>query len=197
MSAASKPQGRPITVAEFLAYDDGTDTRYELVNGALVAMNPPSGRHADICENIADCLRPQLVPPCRVYTSKAGAALDERGLNWREPDVLVACTRPEAGFFHPRLVVEVLSPSTEKDDRTTKLDFYESLPSVEAILLVWQDERRVRLRERGEDGWHDHDVIGSGAVRLAGVGARLTLGETYHDPWTCAGDEVGAGWLSP
>ena len=181
-----------MTVAEFLAYDDGTETRYELVSGALVAMNPPSGRHADICENIADCLRPQLVPPCRVYTSKAGAALDEQGLSWREPDVLVACVRPEAGFFHPRLVVEVLSPSTEKDDRTTKLDFYETLPSVEAILLVWQEERRVRLREREGDGWSDRDVIGSGTVQVAGLGARLTLDEIYHDPWAAA-DDAEAG----
>jgi Uma2 family endonuclease len=179
-----------MTVGEFLAYDDGTDTRYELVNGLLVAMNPPSTRHADICENIAAGLRPQLLPPCRVYTSKAGAALDEQGLNWREPDVLVACARPEAGFFRPRLVVEVLSPATEKEDRTTKLDFYESLPSIEAILLVWQDERRVRLRERGEEGWRDHDVIGSGAVRLVGLGVELALDEIYHDPWGDSGSEA-------
>jgi Uma2 family endonuclease len=192
MSTASNPLERPMTVAEFLAYDDGTDTRYELVNGALVAMNPPSSRHADICENIAASLRPQLVPPCRVYTSKAGAALNAEGLSWREPDVLVACTRPDAGFFHPRLVVEVLSPSTEKDDRTTKLDFYESLPSVEAILLVWQEERRVRLRERGDGDWRDHDVIGSGTVTVGGLGVRLTLDEIYHDPWASA-DEAEAG----
>ena len=89
-------------------------------------------------------------------------------------------------------MVEVLSPSTEKDDRTTKLDFYESLPSVEAILLVWQEERRVRLRERGEDGWLDHDVIGSGTVTVAGLDVRLTLDEIYHDPWASA-DEAEAG----
>ena len=41
-----------MSVAEFLAYDDGTATRYELVDGQLVAMNPPAARHANICENL-------------------------------------------------------------------------------------------------------------------------------------------------
>jgi hypothetical protein len=50
----------------------------------------------------------------------------------------------------------------------------------------------VRLRERGEDGWLDHDVIGSGTVTAAGLDVRLTLDEIYHDPWAGA-DEAEAG----
>jgi Uma2 family endonuclease len=97
---------------------------------------------------------------------------------------VVTCVRPEEGFIsQPRLVVEVLSPSTEKDDRTTKLDFYETFPTLEAVLLVWQDERRVRLRERGAEGWADHDAIGSGVMRLRDLGVELLLDEIYADPW--------------
>ena len=112
------------------------------------------------------------------------AASDE-GRHWREPDVVVTCVRPEAGYIRsPRLVVEVLSPSTEKDDRTTKLDFYETLPSLEAILLIWQDSRRVRLRTRRGDAWIDHNVIDSGTVQIESLGVELTLDEIYADPWT-------------
>jgi Uma2 family endonuclease len=138
MSAASKPLERPMTVAEFLAYDDGTDARYELVNGALVAMNPPATRHVQICQNIGRALDRQLKAPCQALWSSLGVALSEADSTWRQPDLIVNCAKPFNGYYvAPRLVVEVLSPSTEKDDRTTKLDFYESLPSVEAILLVW------------------------------------------------------------
>jgi Uma2 family endonuclease len=173
-----------MTVAEFLAYDDGTLTRYELVDGAMVAMNPPHPRHADIVENIGQSLAAQLVPPCRVYRAEIGVAAGDQERNWREPDLVVTCVRPEAAFVRaPRLVVEVLSPSTEKDDRTTKLDFYETLPSLEAVLLVWQDEQRVRLRSRGEAGWVDQDVIGSGTMAIPGLGVRLSLDEIYADPW--------------
>ena len=106
----------------------------------------------------------------------------------------MTCHRPpHAWFAAPRLVVEVLSPSTEKEDRTTKLDFYESIPSMEAVLLVWQQDRRVRLRERAEDGWHDHDVIG---LRHGAAGRPrdrpYPRRDSYHDPWARAGDEAEA-----
>ena len=150
MSAASKPLERPMTVAEFLAYDDGTETRHELVNGVLVAMNPPATRHVQICQNIGRALAAARADLAKPSWSSLGVAISDAGTTWRQPDLIVNCARPSKGYYKsPRLVVEVLSPSTEKDDRTTKLDFYESLPSVEAILLVWQEERRVRLRERG------------------------------------------------
>jgi Uma2 family endonuclease len=181
-----------MTVAEFLAYDDGTDTRYELIDGELVAMNPPAARHAIICHNIGRSLEGQLRPPCRAIWSAAGVALSETERNWRQPDVLVTCVRPAKGFFlEPRLVAEILSPSTERDDRTVKLDFYESVPSVEAILLVWQDQRRVRLRTRGEGGgWRDQDTVGAGTVHIPALGVELVLDEIYHDPW---GEAEGAG----
>lgn len=173
-----------MTVAEFLAWDDGTPTRYELIDGRPVAMNPPAVRHAVIVENGGRALDRQLTPPCRALRSTVGVALSEDGTDWREPDLVVACRPPALSFIpHPRLVVEVLSPSTEKDDRTTKLDFYERFASLAAVLLVWQEERRVRLRERETGGWVDHDVIGSGTVRLRDLGAELELDEIYADPW--------------
>jgi Uma2 family endonuclease len=184
MSASSEPAERRMTVAEFLAWDDGTGTRYELVDGLLVAMNPPTPRHTEICENLGRALERQVRPPCRVYRAALGVALAETGRDWREPDLIVTCTRPEGGFYAaPRLMVEVLSPSTEKDDRTTKLDFYERFASLEAILLVWQDERRVRLRLRGDGRWVDQDTIGSGTVLVPGLEVELKLDEIYADPW--------------
>jgi Uma2 family endonuclease len=174
-----------MTVGEFLAYDDGTLTRYELVDGIMVAMNPPHPRHADIVQNTGHAIERQLVPPCRIYWAEIGVAASEQGRNWREPDVVVTCMRPEEGYIRaPRLVVEVLSPSTEKEDRTVKLDFYETLPSLTAVLLVWQDERRVRLRSRGETGWVDQDVIGSGEISIPDLGVTLSLDEIYADPWS-------------
>jgi Uma2 family endonuclease len=125
-----------------------------------------------------------LPPPCRAYWSATGVAESDDGSTWREPDLVVTCVRPEQGYIQsPRLIVEVLSPSTEKDDRTTKLDFYETLPTLEAVLLVWQDERRVRLRSRGEAGWVDQDVIGSGTMAIPDLGVTLSLDEIYADPW--------------
>jgi Uma2 family endonuclease len=173
-----------MNVAEFLAYDDGTLTRYELIHGIMVATSLPHVRHTEIVSNIGRSLDRQLMPPCRVYEARVGIAADDGGRDWRTPDLVATCVRPQPRYIQsPRLIVEVLSPSTEKDDRTTKLDFYETLPILEAVLLVWQDERRVRLRSRGEAGWVDQDVIGSGTVAIPDLGVTLSLDEIYADPW--------------
>jgi Uma2 family endonuclease len=168
-----------MTVREFLRWEDGTDTRYELVRGEPVAMAPASGPHAELCRSIFRHLDARLHPPCRAVFG-VGVALSEDDDECRLPDVLVTCEPvPERIFDAPRLIVEVLSPSTEKDDRTDKLDFYKSIPSVETVLLVWQDRRRVQLNVRVDDGWLSQDLMG-GRVELPGLEVALTLDEIYE-----------------
>ena len=169
-----------MSVADFVQWDDGTDTRYELAHGAPVAMAPPSGRHAEIMRNIARSLARQLKGPCRELQG-AGVARAEEDDQFRIPDLIVTCEpTPPVYFREPRLVVEVLSPSTEKEDRTDKLDFYRSLPSVEAVLLVWQDARRVQLVARDAERWSMQDMVGGGEVSVAALDVRLTLDEIYR-----------------
>lgn len=169
-----------MTVADFLAWDDGTPVRYELVRGAPVAMAPPSGRHAEIVGNVAAILSRQLVRPCRVPQG-GGVARDDADDQFRLPDVFITCEpTPERFFRAPRLVVEVLSPSTEKDDRTEKLDFYQSLPSVEAVLLVWQERRRAQLHLREGARWLVQDLIGAGMLDVPSLGVSLALDDAYQ-----------------
>ena len=169
---------RRMTVAEFLGFDDGTDTRYELVGGEMVAMNPPAEPQVRIMANMFRVLDRGLADPCRIYVG-GGVWIAETDDTWREPDLFVACGSRE-GFSHvPRLIVEILSPSTEKEDRTRKLDFYRRFESVEAILFVWQDTPRVELQERTAGAWLLRDVIGGGSVTVAGLGLAIPLAEIY------------------
>jgi Uma2 family endonuclease len=169
-----------MTVAEFVRWPgDGTDARHELVGGRVVAMAPPSGRHVEIVSNIAQALQARLRRPCRALQG-GGVARSSEDDECRIPDRFVTCEpTPDHVFLNPRLVVEVLSPSTEKEDRTAKLDFYRSLPSVQAILLVWQDKRRVQLHTREEPRWPAQDFTGAGAVALADLGIEMALEEIY------------------
>src|SRR5689334_6916383 len=124
-----------MTVAEFARWHDGTDTRHELVRGRVVAMAPPSGRHAVIARHVFRALERQLRAPCgAMFGAGVARSLDDD--ECRIPDVFVICgPTPEQAFLDPWLVVEVLSPATKREDRTAKLDFYKSLSSVEAVLL--------------------------------------------------------------
>lgn len=125
------------------------------MDGELVAVNPPSEAHAKIEASICRALDRRLPPPCRAYFS---------GGAWRsEPDIFVACVDGEGFARQPRLAAEVLSPSTEKDDRTGKLDFYRRFESVQTVALVWQDTRRVELHERTGEDWLLRRVMAAGA----------------------------------
>ena len=133
-------------------------------------MNPPGEPHIRIGMNVYDALARQLRRPCRAYMG-GGVWLSEDDHTWREPDIFVLCGQGEGFTRAPRLVVEVLSPSTEKEDRTRKLDFYRRFLSLEAVLLVWQDNRRIEARERDGERWVLRDVIGNRSVRLETSGS--------------------------
>jgi Uma2 family endonuclease len=59
-----------MTVAEFLEFDDGTDTRHELAAGELVAMSPPNVRHTVLVRNLFRALDRALSPPCWVFSRR-------------------------------------------------------------------------------------------------------------------------------
>jgi len=152
---------RPTTLAEFLQWDDGTDTRYELVDGDIVAMNPPQAPHARAVAVIASALERRLPRGCGVYVG-GGAVLPGDDQNYRIPDLAISCTpSTEHWVEQPRLVVEILSRSTHKYDMTGKLAFYRSLPSIDEILLIRVDQRWCELWQRVGSNWSIEDHIGS------------------------------------
>jgi Uma2 family endonuclease len=73
----AEPAEKRWSVEEFLAWDDGTDRRYELVDGRIMAMAPPSEAHAAIVSNLTIRIGNQLQPPCRVL-GEFGVRLPDR-----------------------------------------------------------------------------------------------------------------------
>lgn len=145
---------RRITADEFLTWDDGTDQRYELIDGQIVAMAPPSDPHGTIAVNAAIEISRRLEGriPCRAIV-EAGIRLDEH--NHYEADVAVTCAEPRQAAYveEPVLIVEVLSASTHRDDVAVKVKRYIELPSVLEIWLVDSRERWVQVWRRQADAW--------------------------------------------
>jgi Uma2 family endonuclease len=79
----------------------------------------------------------------------------------------------------PRLIVEVLSPSTAAHDRGVKLADYRKIASVEQILMVASEDRHVEMWRRAEDGWKVQDLIGDATIPLAIDGEPLPLAAVY------------------
>jgi Uma2 family endonuclease len=175
------PAPRRMTLAEFLEWDDGTDTLYELIDGQVIAMAPARDAHGTIIANLVLAIGPQLTPPCRIV-SNAGITRPERADSYYIADLAVTCDRPaDQRFFlpEPRLIVEVLSRSTAAHDRGRKGEEYRYIPSVETILFVFSDERRVELWRREGERWVIEDYIGEAAVRLDSLGIDLPLAAIY------------------
>jgi Uma2 family endonuclease len=177
---------RRFTIEDWLAYQGEGDMRYELLDGRIVAMNPPKAWHGDIAGEIARICNVALRDrfPCRV---RVEAGIEVR----REPkprgfvaDLAVTCepideNRPT--MAEPRLVIEVGSPSTDTIDKFEKLQAYMTLPTVEEIWLVWSTSRFVLQAVRGPEGWGEpHGFIGEASFRSPVLGVTVALADIYR-----------------
>jgi Uma2 family endonuclease len=172
-----------MSLAEFLEWDDGTDRRYELLDGIPVMMAPSLEAHGELAAALALEIGSRVRPPCRVI-SEAGIIVPDRADTYYVADLAVTCAPREPGrrmVVEPVLVVEVLSPSTGQIDRWRKVADYRTLPSVQEILVVFSDERRVELQRRVPDGWRVDDLIGKAAIRLSCCREPIPLEAVYRD----------------
>ncbi|MBY0460747.1 MAG: Uma2 family endonuclease, partial [Gemmataceae bacterium] len=124
--------------------------------------------------------------PCRPYMQDQRVLVNRTGL-YTYPDLLIVCGEVETAvgdddtITNPRVVVEVLSPSTERYDRTTKFRHYQQLPSVQEYVLVSQDEAVVERFTRQADGsWALVSFVGLEAVlTLNSVSVQVPLVDIY------------------
>ena len=117
-----------MTLDEFLVWDDGTDTRYELIAGCPVAMAPPAEVHRVIAVRLAARIDAALAArrPCNTQII-AGVIRPDRADTFFVADIAATCAPIEIGrqaIKDPFLIVEVLSPSTDRHDRRVKLPVY-------------------------------------------------------------------------
>ncbi len=173
-----------ISPDEYLEGEKAAKIRHEYVDGAVQAMAGGTKVHNLISFNLARALYGHLGgTPCRVFIGdvKVHVAWD-----WRErfyyPDVVVGCEAGDNDPYvveQPKLIVEVLSDSTERDDRSDKFYAYRHLPSLEEYVLVAQEMRRVEVYRR-ETGWDLEIYEADGEVSLRSVGLDLAIAEIYE-----------------
>ena len=168
-----------MTLAEFLRWEDGTDTRYELLGGCPVAMAPPAIAHGILALRLGARIDAALRSrsPC-FGQSEAGIARPDRNDTCYIADLAVTCTPPEPGqqlLQDPLLIVEILSPGTALYDRQTKVSDYRRIPSVQEILLIDSTSIFAEVLRREGDRWITEIVRGPQAALSLGLtpGGRL------------------------
>lgn len=175
-----------MTPDEYLILERRAETKSEYLDGEMFAMTGASRQHNLLAGNLYSALRRQLRERgCEIYFSDMRVKVSETGL-YTYPDVVVVCG--EAQFedaevdtlLNPKVIVEILSKTTEDYDRGTKFLHYRALPSLAEYLLVAQDQVHVEHYVRQSDSWllTETDCRAS-AIELLSVGARLALADVY------------------
>ena len=176
-----------LTPEEYLEIERAAEFRHEYYNGRMYAMPGGSLWHSVISGNLVAELNSALKRrPCIVTNSDLRMRVAEDGL-YTYPDVSVICGEPKFAdrrtdtLLNPTVIVEVLSPSTERKDRGFKFAQYRKLESLQEYALVSQEEPRVEVFRRQDDGrwvWSEFGGL-EAAARFDSIDVSVPLAEIY------------------
>lgn len=176
-----------ITPAEYLASERLAETKHEFFDGQVYAMSGASRAHNKICINLISELRSSLGKGrCETFGIDLRVKVDKNGL-YTYPDVVVVCGEPEFEdtvldtLLNPKVIFEVLSPSTESYDRGRKFALYSELESFNDYFLIAQDCVRIEhLTRLDADNWHltVYSRL-SDVVDIASIGCKIAMNEIY------------------
>ena len=169
---------------EYQAFEEQSPYRHEYVNGAVYAMSGASLAHNRIAQELVIALRSHLRgTPCEPFFLEAKLEIRAgRDQIMYYPDVLVSC-RPEDRTDHsvrnPKLVVEILSKSTQHIDRREKAMTYERVEAIEEYALIAQSQPRVIVHRRADE-WRPILYSSMDArIEFRSIGLEIPLAQIY------------------
>ncbi len=172
---------RPMTLDEFIAWEERQELRYEFDGFQPVAMTGGSYAHDAVSMNLAAALVSRLRgTPCRAHGSDLKVSTEGRV---RYPDAFVTCQsygNAEKFARDPVVIFEVLSPSTAGTDRIDKVREYTALSSLQRYVLLEQDRVAATMWERQGEGWAASVLTGDAALPMPEIGIELSLAELYE-----------------
>jgi Uma2 family endonuclease len=176
-----------MSAAQYLTMERAAASKHELWEGEVFAMAGASLAHNLIVGNLARALGNLLVDqPCLVLPSDMKVHVPSSE-GYVYPDLSVVCGSPELVgdasdvIANPRLIVEVLSDSTERFDRGDKFAGDRSLPSLVDYLLVAQTRARIEHYERQADGnWLLREFGPGTRLQLRSVEGELAVDDVYR-----------------
>jgi Uma2 family endonuclease len=171
----------PMTLAEFLLWEERQELRYEFDGFGPVAMTGGTIAHDQIIFDLRTALAARLAgTPCRALGPNVKIIADGRA---RYPDVVVVCkpVSPDATVAaDPVVVFEVLSEGSSQTDLIDKNREYRATPSIQRYVVLQQTHKAAITFVRHEDGWLSEIVSGDdAALALPEIGIAVPLREVY------------------
>lgn len=180
MNALTQPK---LTLEAYLAWENEQPERHEYHQGEVFAMVGARRAHGRVVSNLNRRLAEALDgSPCQVFAETMKVQIGEQSVLY--PDVFVTRDKADLAtdliFRSPRLVIEVLSPSTQACDRSAKFALYRRIPALQEYILIDPDTRRIEAFRRGADNlWVLHDMSDGDTMEAASVGCRVALADVF------------------
>ena len=175
---------RQMTVEEYFAFDEASEYKNEYIDGEVYPMTGGTLNHGAIIMKTGFALMRRLIgSDCQVFGGNVRNRVSPK--RYLYPDISVVCGAPETdersiNLFNPVLVAEVTSPSSLDYDRGDKLRYYQSIESLQVVLVIDQFQALVEVHSRGASDWHSQEFSGMDAVvPLPALGCELPLAEVY------------------
>jgi Uma2 family endonuclease len=172
---------KPMTLAEFLQWEERQEHKYEFDGTRAVAMVGVTIAHSTVQGNLTVSLITKLRgKPCRFHGPEVKI---EAAGHIRYPDGFVSCSAlpNDATVVHdPVVIFEILSPSTSRTDRIEKNEEYRATPSVQRYIILEQDSVAATVFSRAGDDWVGHVVTGEAILAMPEIGIEVPLAEFYE-----------------
>lgn len=186
MTAQPQPA---LTEREYLELERVSTVKHEYYAGTIFAMSGASEQHNLIASNVNALIYLQLRGRgCRIYPSDMRIKVLQTGLN-TYPDLTIVCGPPEFTeptkrdtLINPMVIIEILSPSTERYDRGMKFQQYRTIATLQEYVLIAQDAHHIERYTRHDSHmWMLTEADGSEAsITLSSLNITLSLADIYE-----------------
>ena len=158
-----------ITPEEYFEFEKTSEERHEYHDGEMFAMSGGNLPHSIIGFHLGREIGNRLQEGCTVAGSDARVHIEASGL-YTYPDVVIFCgpaklSKPDGSLINPKVIIEVLSKSTERYDRGAKFENYRKIASLEEYILVSQWDFAIDQFRRNETGtWNFQEIRGPESI---------------------------------
>ncbi|AFZ46203.1 protein of unknown function DUF820 [Cyanobacterium stanieri PCC 7202] len=183
---ATQPLTDKLSSEQYLKDEEKSLVKREYINGEVYEMAGASSNHITIAGNIFFLLKSHLRGGnCRVYISDMKVRIDHLNVFYY-PDVIVTCTEEDKSLNYykkqPKIIIEVLSDSTESLDRGDKFADYRSIDTLEEYLLISQTKKRLDLfTKKDNNAWELTSFSEGEKFRLNSINFTCEVTDIYED----------------
>ncbi len=175
-----------MTPEAYLDWEEKQELNYEYIDGEVYAMTGGTIPHGTIALNLATALKSHLRGgSCRPFIFSVKVGVSEKG-PFHYPDVMVTCDQRDSNrlkvIYHPCLIAEVLSPSTEAFDRGRKFANYRRIQTLQEYLLIDTQQITIECFRRNPQGkWELNPYTEGEEIHLTSIDFSFPISLIYED----------------